>query len=254
MKGIILAGGKSSRLFPATKIISKNLLPIYNKPLIYYPLATFMLAGVDDILIITNPNELELFKKLLDDGSQWGIHIEYAIQEAPRGIAEAFIIGEEFGEGKSISLILGDNIFFGRRIHLHEAFGAKIYVYEVSDPERYGIVELSDANIPICIEEKPAHPRSNLAVTGIYSYDSSVYDIAKGLKPSARGELEITDINREYLDRGALYVEKLGRGTAWLDTGTFDSMLDASNFISVIEKRQGIKIADLDEIAKESVC
>jgi len=254
MKGIILAGGLGTRLYPATRSISKQLLPVYDKPMIYYPLSTLMLAGIKEILIITNPHEKEMFISLLGDGSQWGISLQYATQEQPRGIAEAFLIAEDFINNKPVSLILGDNILYGQGLaeQLQNAAkhhsGATIFGYYVSDPERYGVIQFS-GNIPSDIIEKPKHYISNHAVIGLYFYDAEVVEIAKSLKPSQRGELEITDINRAYLKNKSLKVEKLGRGIAWLDTGTHISLLEASNFIHVLEKRQGLKIGSPEEVA-----
>lgn len=255
MKGIILAGGLGSRLHPATRSISKQLLPVYDKPMIYYPLSTLIYAGITEILIITTPHESGLFQHLLGDGSQWGIRLEYASQPKPEGIAQAFIIGEDFIGNDSVCLILGDNILYGDGLPdklaaaMQRANGATIFGYRVADPERYGVIHFDENNQPVDIVEKPAKPLSHYAVIGLYMYDSDVVSVAKSLKPSARGELEITDVNKHYLQQGKLSVEKLGRGVAWLDTGTHQSLLDAANFIHVLEHRQGLKIGSPEEAA-----
>jgi len=253
-KGIVLAGGSGSRLYPLTKSISKQLLPVYDKPMVYYPIATLMLAGIRDILLICMGSQLELFKNLLGDGSSWGISIEYAVQDEPNGIAEAFIIGADFIGEDSVALDLGDNIFYGHGLEqsLQSASNntdATVFTYHVRDPERYGVVGFDSDGKPSSIVEKPSKPESNYAVTGLYMYDNDVVDIAKSITPSARGELEITDINQRYLDEGRLNVVKLGRGSAWLDTGTLESLNQAANFIQTVEQRQGLKICCPEEIA-----
>lgn len=252
-KGIVLAGGAGSRLYPLTLVASKQLQPVYDKPMIYYPLATMMMAGVRDILIISTPHDTPRFQSLLGDGSRWGIKLTYKIQPEPNGIAQAFIVGEEFIAGDPVMLILGDNIFYGKmgldRLAREFDSGAMVFGYYVNDPERYGVVEFDSEGRAIGIEEKPQHPKTHYAVPGLYLYDEKVVEITKGMRPSPRGELEITDVNLEYLRRGELKVEKLGRGIAWLDTGTHQSLLEASHFIGTLEARQGLKIACLEEIA-----
>ncbi len=255
MKGIVLAGGAGTRLYPVTQVMSKQLLPVYDKPMVYYPLSMLMLAGIKDILLISTPEDLPRFRQLLQDGGQWGLSIAYAAQPSPGGLAQAFIIGEKFIGADKVAMVLGDNLFFGQGLAerlqavARRGVGATIFAYPVKDPERYGVISFDSQGNPLAIVEKPAKALSNFAVTGLYFYDNQVVELARSLRPSARGELEITDLNRLYLDKGQLTVEKLGRGTAWLDTGTHASLLQAANFIQILEERQNLKVACLEEIA-----